>query len=178
LAPDWIGTTLKVPLHRLRSVDGRTATLLYVTLPTHARNRGRRCRGAARQPGRHCLARDGKTGQPRGNGRSCSRDPPELRASESSDTADGRSGPCPPEVTQSAASEQPTSRSIASFRVAVTERAKCGQWTTTASNTDRLTKPDYTRSVRQRPAAASTAMPGRIGPGRRPACRRKERRFE
>ena len=31
LAPDMSGTTLKVPLHRLRSVDGRTATLLYVT---------------------------------------------------------------------------------------------------------------------------------------------------
>src|SRR5580692_9115776 len=39
LAPDSSGTTLKVPLHRLRSVDGRTTTLLYVTAPSHARNR-------------------------------------------------------------------------------------------------------------------------------------------
>ncbi len=49
LAPDTSGTTLKVPLHRLRSVDGRMATLLYRTVAARARDRPQlRCRGALR----------------------------------------------------------------------------------------------------------------------------------
>jgi hypothetical protein len=177
LAPDSSGTTLKVPLHRLRSVDGRTATLLYRRRPTHARaspsmlprrtpaaghGRGHRTRSGRPQ----CLASDGKTGQPRGNGRSWSR------------SAEGTSPVASPgpESRQNPESEQATSRSMAKFRLAVTGRAKCGQWTTTASSTDRRTNRDYTRSVRPRRVAAPPARPAPNASGRRPASRRTERR--
>jgi hypothetical protein len=75
----------------------------------------------------HCFASDGKTGQPRGNGRSCSRS-----------STDGCS-PSSREARQSPESEQATKRSVAKLRVAVTARAKCGQCTMTASKTDRRT---------------------------------------
>jgi hypothetical protein len=76
----------------------------------------------------HCFASDGKTGQPRGNGRSCSRGSDE-----------GRSASSLGEARQSSESEQATKRSVAKLRVAVTARAKCGQCTMTASKTDRRT---------------------------------------
>jgi hypothetical protein len=43
------------------------------------------------------------------------------------------------------ASEQETSRSVASLRVAVTGRPKWGQWTITFSNTERRTGRLYCR---------------------------------
>ena len=98
--------------------------------PAHARDR-RRCAAAherqPEQPGRlHCLASDGKTGQP----------PPQKRPIVLAHLAGSERllRRLAAESRQRPESEQATRRSVAKLRVAVTGRAKCGQCTTTASS--------------------------------------------
>jgi hypothetical protein len=150
------GTTRKVPLHRLRSVEGRKATLLWRMVEAGARLARSILPRRETPPGTlfvgkipAYLAREGKTGQPRGYGRSCSGDSPGGAGSR-----------------QRSASEQATNRSIATLRVAVTARSKCGQWTTTWSNTDRRT-PQSLHPNRQAAASCgvtSQARADRTGP--------------